>query len=84
VATAEVLHEGVSHGEDPCRAVTFQPAHRPQPGFQPPVVCLDGIVRVPLNGMQGRGNQLVQYSRVDGRAVGGDLGRNGTDSQRPG
>ena len=40
--------------------VTFQAAHRPHPGLQPPVVSLDGIIRVLLEGVQRRGDQLVE------------------------
>jgi hypothetical protein len=84
VTAAQILHEGVTGGEDPRRAVAFQAAHRPQPGLQPPVICLDRIIGVLLHGMQGRGDQLVEHPRVNGRAVGGDLGRDGARAQRPG
>jgi hypothetical protein len=53
VAAAEVLDERVTGGHDPRGPVAFEAAHRPQPGFQPPVICLDRVVRVPLDGMQG-------------------------------
>jgi hypothetical protein len=66
VAAAQVLDEGMSCGEDPGGAGTLQAAHRPQPCLQPPVVRLDRVVRVPLNSVQGRGNQLVEDSRVGG------------------
>src|SRR5258708_16755569 len=46
VATAQVLREGVTGGEAPGSAATLQPAHRPQPGFQPSVACLDQVVRL--------------------------------------
>jgi hypothetical protein len=35
VSAAQVLHEGMSRGENPARAVALQLAHRPQPCFQP-------------------------------------------------
>jgi len=84
VAAAQVLYEGMSHSENPDGAVTFQPAHRPQPRLQPSVVCLDRIVRVPLNGVQGRGNQFVEHSRADCCAVCRDLDRDGACAQRAG
>jgi len=52
VAASEVLHKGMSGGEGPGGAVTLQAAHRPEPGFQPPVVCLDRVVRIPPDGVQ--------------------------------
>jgi hypothetical protein len=65
VAAAQVLHEGVSRGENPARAVTLQPAHRPQPCFQPPVVCPGRIVRMSFDGMQGRRHEFVEHPRVN-------------------
>jgi hypothetical protein len=62
--------------------MAFQALHRPQPGPQPPVIRLDRIVRVLLHGVQRRGDQLVEHLRVDGRAVGRDLGRDRADAQR--
>ena len=41
MTTAEVLHERVPGGQDPRRPVTFQAAHRPQPGLQLSVIGLD-------------------------------------------
>jgi hypothetical protein len=49
--------------------VTFQSAHRSEPGFQRSVICLGRVVRVLLEGMHGRGEQLVEDPRVDVRAV---------------
>jgi hypothetical protein len=63
--------------------VAFQAAHRPEPGFQPPVVGLDRVVRVLLDGVQRRGDQLVDDAGVNGRAVGRDLGRDRAGAQRP-
>jgi hypothetical protein len=82
VAAANVLHEGVAGGEDPCGAVTFQSAHRPEPGFQPSVVRLNRIVRVLLDCVPRRGDQLVHHARVDRRAISGDLDRDGAGAQR--
>ena len=52
VAAAEVLDERVPGGDDPYGPVTFQAAHRPQPGLQPAVIGLDRVVRVALDGVQ--------------------------------
>ena len=46
VAAAEILHEGVAGGQNPRGAVALQSAHGPEPGFQPPVVCLGRVVRI--------------------------------------
>ncbi len=62
----------------------FQAAHRPEPGLQPSVICLDRVIRVPLDDVQRRGNQLVKHPQVGGRAVGRDLGRGRARAQRPG
>jgi hypothetical protein len=75
VASADVLHERVPGGQDPCRPVPVQPADRPQPAFQPPEISLHAIVGVPLSGMQRRGDQLIEDPQVSRRPVGGDLGR---------
>ena len=83
VAAAQVLHERVTGGEDPRRPVPFQAPHRPGPGFQPPVICLDQVVRVLLQGVQRQG-QLVEDPRVDRGTVSGDLGRGRAGAQRPG
>src|SRR5208283_6151264 len=45
-------------------AVPFQSAHRPEPGFQPSVICLDRVVRVLPDGLHRRGDQLVEDPRV--------------------
>jgi hypothetical protein len=63
--------------------VTLQLAHRPQPCFQPRVICLDRVGRMLLNGMQGRGHQFDADSRIDGCTVGGDLDRDRANAQRP-
>jgi hypothetical protein len=62
--------------------VAFQSAHRPEPGFQPPVICFDRVVRVLLDGVQGRGNQFVKHPRVGRGTVGGDLDRDRAGPQR--
>ncbi len=52
VAPAEVLDEGVPGGHGLSGPVAFESAHRPEPGFQPSVICFDRVVRVALDGMQ--------------------------------
>jgi hypothetical protein len=53
VAAAEVLDQGMPGGQGPRRPVALQAAHRPEPRFQPPVICFDRVVRIALDGMQG-------------------------------
>ena len=53
VAAAEVLDEGMPGGQGPRGAVALQAAHRPEPGLQPAVICLDRIIGVLLHGVQG-------------------------------
>src|SRR5450755_3289835 len=55
----------------------LQSAHQPQPGLQSAMISLDRVVRIPLDGVQGRGDQLVEDPGVGRCAVGGDLGRDG-------
>ena len=69
VAAAQVLDEGMTGADHSCRAEPCEPAHRPQPGFQPAVISFDGVVRVLLGDVCG-GQQLVEYA--GGRPV---LGR---------
>jgi hypothetical protein len=73
VAAAEVLDKRMPGSQDSRGPAAFQAAHRPEPGFQPPVISLDRVVRVSLHGMQRRGNQLVQDPRVGRGPGGGDL-----------
>jgi hypothetical protein len=88
VAVAQVLHEGMSRGENPDAAVALQPASAAAVAFQPPVICLDRVVRVLLNGVQGRGSQFVEPPRAScGTGQGSEgpggaaarLGEQGTD-----
>jgi hypothetical protein len=48
--------------------------HRPEPGLQSPVVCLDRVVRVLLDSVEGRGNQFVEYRRGEAVGDGVDVG----------
>ena len=84
VAAARVLHERVTGGENPRRAVPLQAPHRPEPGLQPPVICFGSVIRVLLNGVQGRGDQLAGHPRAGRRAAGRNLGRDRACAHRPG
>jgi hypothetical protein len=84
VAAAEVLYERVTGSQDPRGPVTLESAHRPQPRFQPAVIGLDRVVRVPLDSVQRRRDQLIQDPRISRGPVGGDLGRDRPGAQRPG
>jgi hypothetical protein len=83
-AAAQVLDERVTGGEDPRSPVALQSAYRPEPGFEPSVVCFDRVVRVLLDCVQGRGDQLVEHSGVGGGTVTGDLGRDRAGPHGPG
>lgn len=48
VAASEVLDEGVPSTDHPGRMKLFGPTHRPQPGLEPPVIGVDGIIGVLL------------------------------------
>lgn len=84
VAAAEVLHERVPGGNDPYGLVAFQPVHRPQPRFQPTVICFDRVVRVPLDSVQRGGDQLIADPRIGRGPVSGDLGRDRARAERLG
>jgi hypothetical protein len=56
VAAADALDEGVSGDDDPGAAVAFEPAQRPQSGFQPAVIGLDAVVGVPISAMPSGGS----------------------------
>jgi Homeodomain-like domain len=53
-------------------------------GFQPPVIGLERVVRVALDGVQSRGDQLAENPRIGRGPVGGDLARDRARAQRPG
>jgi hypothetical protein len=52
VAAAEIPGKCVTGSQDPRGLVALQSAHRPQPCFQPAVISLDRVVRIPLDGVQ--------------------------------
>ena len=62
----------------------FQSAHRPETGFEPPVVCFDQVVRVLLDDVQSGRDQLVENPWMNGRAVGRDLNRDRAGPHRAG
>lgn len=78
------LHHRFPKIDRPARHRPVLVVRPPQPRLQPSVVCLDRIVRMLLNGVQGRGNQFAGHSRVDRCAVCRDLDRDRPCAQRPG
>jgi hypothetical protein len=52
VAAAQILHECMTGGQYPRGSLAFEAAHRPQPGFQPPVTGFRGVTGVPLGGVR--------------------------------
>jgi hypothetical protein len=75
MAAADVLDERVPGGDYLYAAELFEPAHRPQSGFQPSVIGFDRVVSVLLGDMTGGRHQLIEHPRVGGRAISGDLDR---------
>jgi len=75
VSSAQVLHECVTGGDRPCRAVAFESAHPAQPDFEPAVVRLDWFIRVLLDAVDGLRQQLIQHPCVARGPVGRDLYR---------
>ena len=84
VAAAEVLHERMTGGEDPRRAVALQPRIGRSRAFSRPWSASIGLFAYCSDGVQRRGDQLIEHPRVDRCAVGGDLGRDRASAQRPG
>jgi hypothetical protein len=70
VAAAQILHEGVAVDHHLRGAIGLKPAHRSQPAFELTMVGLDRIVRVLLDVVPRRRNQLAEHTGVDGRGVG--------------
>ena len=64
VAAAEILDEGVSGADHSCRAEPCEPAHRSQPGFQPPMVGFNRVVGVLLGDVVRGRQQLTQHAGV--------------------
>jgi hypothetical protein len=49
VSASQVLNERVSGRDDPCGAMSFESAHRAEPGFESSVITFDRVVRVLLD-----------------------------------
>ena len=78
VAATEVLHKGMPGADYPCRAQSFEPAHRSQPGLRPAMIRLDRIVGILLHDVaRGGGHQFLDCARVGQRPVGAHLSRAG-------
>jgi IstB-like ATP binding protein len=78
VSLADVPGEGQPGGEDPRGLAALEPAHRPEPAFQPAVTGLGRVAYAALDGMQRGGDQLIEDPRIRGCPVGGDLSRDGS------
>jgi hypothetical protein len=63
----------VTGDDDPGRAISLQPSHRPEPRLEAPVVRLEQVVGMDFCVMEGCGEQLVQDSGADPIPVGDDL-----------
>jgi hypothetical protein len=61
VAAAEILDECVAGDDHLCGAIGPQAPHRAEPMFEPSMVGLDRIVRVPLDVVPGRRDKLVEH-----------------------
>ena len=84
VAAAKVLHERMA-GRDPgCRAESFESAHRPQPGLEPPMISFYPVVAVLRGDMRCRRDQFVQHPQVGCGLVGGHLDRRRPRTPTPG
>ena len=83
MASSNVLHQRMSAHDDAGRAVTFQAAHRSEPGLEPAVIALDPIVRI-LVGVVERGrDQVIERGTERRRAVGDDLDRRTVRDRAP-
>ena len=69
------MDEGVPGSNYSCAAELFEPAHGTQSGIQPSVIGFDRVIFVLLGDMAGGRYQLVEYPRVGGRVISGDLNR---------
>src|SRR5215216_5785269 len=75
VAAPKVLHQGMPGQHDRGTAVLFEPAHRPEPRLQPPVVAFDAVVGVLVGPMPRRRQQVIEHWRIRRCPVGYDLDR---------
>jgi hypothetical protein len=84
MATLNVLDERLPHDDDPGAMVLLEPAHQPQPRFQPAVITFDSTGGLPFGAVPCRWQQLLQHRRVYRCLVGGDLaGRDLGRANRP-
>ena len=59
MAAPEVLYERVTTIDHAGGSVTFEAAHRSQSRLEPAVICLDPIVRILLDVMERRRDELI-------------------------
>ena len=62
VTTAQILDECVPGTDHSCRTEPFQATHRPQSGFEPSMIGLDGVIGVLLHDMADARQQLVEHN----------------------
>jgi hypothetical protein len=82
--TTQLLHEGVTGGNNTQRAERLNATHRAQPCLQPAVVGFDAVVGVLLEHVPRGRNTLVYNPRVDRRPVSRHLDRRRTVRKRSG
>ena len=61
MAAPEVLHERVTTNDHAGGSVTFEAAHRSQSRLEPAVIRFDPIVRVLLDVMERRRDELIDH-----------------------
>ena len=69
VTPSQILDQGVARDDDPGGAVLFQASHGSQPGFQPAVVVVEGVVGVLDGVVQRRGQYLVEDAGIGARRL---------------
>ena len=84
MASAKVLHERVTAHDHASRTVAFESPHRSQSRFEPAVVALDAVVRVPRHVVKRAGHELVDDGQHSGRTIGDDLNWLAMRAQRRG
>ena len=61
--TSQVPHEAMPNDDHPGATVLLEPAHRPQPQLEAPMVGLDPVVGVLVGAVPGRWQQVLQHNR---------------------
>jgi hypothetical protein len=84
VATAQVLDERVPGCDNAQRSDRVHSAHRPQPSLESPVISFHSVVRILLENVSRRRDEVVNDARVHRRTVRGDLDWSRTSLQRTG